>query len=77
MTPYEILDEATRQEWRSNPTTAAFLATVTALLVQQERVAIDTLAGGGFEEGGRFEGGRISALRFVLDIAGRKGKGDE
>ena len=78
-TPYENLDEATRQEWRDNPTTAAFLATLQALLDQQARIALDTLANGGFRtSNGAEEGGRIFAFRLALDIAGRKGKaGDE
>lgn len=73
-TPYEKLDDATRQEWRDNSTTVAFLGTVACLLTQQEQLALVALAGGGLVDGGAHEGGRIYAYRYVLDIATRKGK---
>lgn len=77
-TPYENLDEATRAEWRDHPTTVAFLGTVFRLLQQQGDGALNTLAGGGFDgDGGAFDGGRISAYRYVLDIARRPGKASD
>lgn len=75
-TPYEQLDEETRQEWRANPTTVAFLATVQAFYDQVSRGVLSACEGGGFAQGsGAHEGGILYAYRMVIAIAGRKGRG--
>lgn len=74
-TPYEKLDEGTRQEWREHPTTLAFLATIGDLRDQLAKGICLTVMGGGFgEKGGAFEGGQLQAYDFVIHLAARKGR---
>lgn len=71
-TPYENLDNDTRQDWLEYPATQAFLATVRTLHDQRrEGIVLNAMNGGVDESAYRFDGGAMTAYRMILDLAAR------
>lgn len=72
-TPYEKIDNETRQDWLDSATTQAFLATIRELHDQRrEGVVLSAMNGGVDESHYRFDGGAITAFRMMLDLATRQ-----
>lgn len=72
-TPYEKLDEDTRQEWLMHPVTEAFLATIRSYREQVANGLIDRLKSpmGDGNQWNHIFGGEIRGLDFVLFLPDR------